>query len=52
MRRESAEAVRERTAVERIQASGWLRQEYDSYLEQPLPERLADLLRQIAQPTE
>jgi len=55
MRGEITQSSRETTAgIEQLRASigQWLRQEYDSYSEQPLPDRLAELLRQIAQPSE
>jgi hypothetical protein len=55
MRGEITQSSREKAAgMERVRASigQWLRQEYVSYLDEPLPDRLAELLRQIAQPSE
>ena len=55
MRGEITQLSREKAAgMEQLRASigQWLRQEYDSYIEQPLPDRLADLLTQIAQSTD
>lgn len=52
MRGEITQPSREKAAgMEQLRASigQWLKQEYDSYIDRPLPDRLAGLLRQIAQ---